>query len=138
MSLISGICAKRPTAPARMDRIPRLAGNTRSLEHVWSDDRLYLQKFDIGAFAPGWSHTDRSVTALAGDAILTSGLRDRSHDTAALDAEALEPVLKRSRGYFNLASHDKLSRVLTLQTIASACVRCTCMTTASSSCSQGP
>ena len=80
----------------------------------WSDDRLYLQKSDIGAFAPGWSHTDRSVTALAGDAILTSGLRDRSHDMVALDAEALEPLLKRSRGYFNLARYDKQSRVLTL------------------------
>ncbi len=80
----------------------------------WSDDRLYLQKFDIGAFAPGWSDTDRYVTALAGDAILTSGMRDRSHDMAVLDAEALEPLLKRSRGYFNLARYDKQSRALTL------------------------
>ncbi len=80
----------------------------------WSDDRLHLQKSDIGAFAPGWSHTDRYVSAIAGDPILTRGVRDRSHDMAALDAEGLEPLLKRSRGYFNLARYDKQSRVLTL------------------------
>jgi asparagine synthase (glutamine-hydrolysing) len=115
MSLIYGVWSRNGKAIPREWIEHLLSYGLRNHASVfWSDDRLYLQKSDIGAFAPGWSHTDRFVTALAGDAILTGGLRDRSHDMAALDAEALEPLLQRSRGYFNLARYDKQSRVLTL------------------------
>ncbi len=115
MSLTSGIWS-RNGRPLPREWMAHLGshGMRHHASVFWTDDRLYLQKLDIGAFAPGWSQTDRSVTALAGDAILTSGLRDRSHDMAALDTQALEPLLKGSRGYFNLARYDKQSRMLTL------------------------
>lgn len=115
MSLAYGIWA-RPgrDIPREWQRYLESAGSPDHSSHVYSDRRLYLRKIDIEAFAPGWSETPGHVISLAGDAILTKGPRDRSHDMAALASGDLEPLLRRSRGYFGLVHYDKRTHELTL------------------------
>lgn len=115
MSLLYGVWSRHGREiPREWREYLSRRGMRRHVSISDGDDRLSIHKIDIGAFAPGYASTDQHITALAGDPILTCGLRDRTHDLRAIDSGQLEQMLKNSRGYFNLARYDRSSHELTL------------------------
>lgn len=104
MSLIYGVWSRGREIPREWVDYLHRQGMARHLAQSWTGRRVYLGKMDIGAFEPGWSSTQTRVTAIAGDAIITG--QGRPQDVAALESGDVEPLLRRSRGYFNLARFD--------------------------------
>src|SRR5690606_33685497 len=117
MSLVCGVFLRRPGAAIPEGWARHLRENLDRSKAAsvseFSDARLFLLKLDIGAFdSPGWQVGAHHVTALSGDAILStvSAARGRVDDMAAVagtDVAALRPLLAHSRGYFNLVHYDR-------------------------------